>query len=442
MADVERINTPVEAAIAEHFAGVKATLPGDAGARETAFARFTEAGLPHRRVEEWKYTDLRNLMREAAALAPALSDDAARVALEASSWFAGVDAARIAIANGHVVASASDLADLPEGVSVETLSQALAVGHADLEHLGAIPEAGENIAVALNSAFMSDGVVIRVKAGTKVTMPLHLRFVITGEGAVATATRTLIVVEKGASVTLLESHDSADGLAHQPNNMVEMVVGDEAQVAQFRIDGHGTGAQALSTLTAHLGAHVAFDTLNIVARPGLVRHQVYMTFAGEHTKGAVRGATMLTGKQHADTTLFVNHVAPHCESRELFKTAIDGNATGVFQGRIAVAREAQKTDGQMMSSAVLLSDGATMNNKPELEIFADDVLCAHGATCGALDDDLLFYLMARGIPRPEAEALLIESFLGEAVEEAVDETDEDLREALLSVARTWLAARS
>jgi len=107
-----------------------------------------------------------------------------------------------------------------------------------------------------------------------------------------------------------------------------------------------------------------------------------------------------------------------------------------------VAREAQKTDGQMMSSAVLLSDGATMNNKPELEIFADDVLCAHGATCGALDDDLLFYLMARGIPRPEAEALLIESFLGEAVEEAVDETDEDLREALLSVARTWLAARS
>ena len=116
MADVERINTPVEAAIAEHFAGVKATLPGDAGSRETAFARFTEAGLPHRRVEEWKYTDLRNLMREAAALAPALSDDAAKAALEASPWFAGVHAARIAIANGHVVASASDLADLPEGV--------------------------------------------------------------------------------------------------------------------------------------------------------------------------------------------------------------------------------------------------------------------------------------------------------------------------------------
>ncbi len=442
MADVERINTPVETAIAEHFAGAKAALPGDSGARETAFARFIEAGLPHRRVEEWKYTDLRSVMRAAAPLAPALSDDAAKAALEASSWFSGVDAARIAIANGHVVASASDFADLPEGVSLETTAQALASGHADLAALGAIPEASENIAYALNSAFMSDGAVIRVAAGTKVETPLHLRFVVTGDSAVATATRTLVIVEKGASVTLLESHDSDDDLAHQPNNVVEIVAQDEATVAHMRIDGHGSSAQALSTLTAHLGAHVAFDTLNIVARPGLVRHQVFMTFAGEHTKGGVRGATMLNGKQHADTTLFVKHIAPHCESRELFKTAIDGNATGVFQGRIAVAKEAQKTDGKMMSAAVLLSDGATMNNKPELEIFADDVLCGHGATCGELDDDLLFYLMARGIPRPEAEALLIESFLGEAVEEAVDEADEDMREALLSVARTWLASRS
>ena len=169
-------------------------------------------------------------------------------------------------------------------------------------------------------------------------------------------------------MTLLESHDSADALAHQPNNMVEMVVGGRGAGRAFphrrpwrrragAIDPDGASGRACGV----------FDTLNIVARPGLVRHQVYMTFAGEHTKGGVRGATMLTGKQHADTTLFVNHVAPHCESRELFKTAIDGTATGVFQGRIAVAKEAQKTDGQMMSSAVLLSDGATMNNKPELE---------------------------------------------------------------------------
>ena len=130
------------------------------------------------------------------------------------------------------------------------------------------------------------------------------------------------------------------------------------------------------------------------------RHQVFLTFAGEHSKAHVNGATMLKGSQHADTTLVVDHAVPHCESRELFKTVIDGEATGVFQGKIIVRPHAQKTDGRMMSAALLLSEGGAMNNKPELEIFADDVQCAHGATCGELDEDLLFYLMARGLPQP------------------------------------------
>ncbi len=164
-----------------------------------------------------------------------------------------------------------------------------------------------------------------------------------------------------------------------------------------------------------------------------------MTFEGADSKGAVRGATMLSGDQHADTTLVVDHQGRGCKSRELFKTAIDGRGTGVFQGKITVAPEAQKTDGKMMSAAILLSEGGTMNNKPELEIFADDVLCAHGATCGELDDELLFYLMARGLPRPEAEALLIESFLGEAVEEGLEH--ELVGEALMGVVEGWLKAR-
>ncbi len=441
MADLKLMKTPAETALAESFAGAKDRLPGDAAARETAFARFVEAGLPHRRVEEWKYTDLRAVMREAAPLAPQLSDKAAEKAFSNAHPFGSIDAARIAIANGHVVASASDLADLPEGVTCVTLSQALAENHPLLASLGRIEGARTNVACALNAAFMTDGVVVHVAAGVAIERPLHLRFVVEGEGAVATATRSLVVVEEGASVTLLESHDSASGVGHQPNNVLEIVAGDRTRVQHMRVDSHGDGVLALSTLTAHLGAHVEFDTLNIVSRPGFTRHQVYMTFAGEHSNGGVRGATMLKGSQHADTTLFVEHVAPHCESRELFKTAIDGEATGVFQGKIAVARTAQKTDGKMMSSAVLLSEGGTMNNKPELEIFADDVLCAHGATCGALDDDLLFYLMARGLPRKEAEALLVESFLGEPVEEAVGEDDEAMRDALMSVVRDWLRAR-
>ena len=148
---------------------------------------------------------------------------------------------------------------------------------------------------------------------------------------------------------------------------------------------------------------------------------------------------MLNGRQHADATLLVDHVVPHCESRELFKTVLDDDSTGVFQGKIVVRPEAQKTDGKMMSAALLLSDGATMNNKPELEIFADDVVCGHGATCGALDDDLLFYIMSRGLPKHEAEQLLIQAFLGEAIETVENESVHD---ALVGIVEGWLRARA
>ena len=315
---------------------------------------------------------------------------------------------------------------------------ALAEGHPLLAKLGAVTGAEGNAAYALNAAFMTDGVVLHV---TKpVSERMALRFVTTGAEAVSTATRVLVVVEDDAALNLLETHESPNGVAHQPNGVVEFVVGDRAKVAHVRLNANGDQALSLSTITAHLGAEVAFGSRNVVAGSAVSRHQVWMTFAGPDAKGAVRGATMLSGDQHADTTLVVNHETTGCESRELFKHAIDGRGTGVFQGRINVAPGAQKTDGQMMSAAVLLSEEGTMNNKPELEIFADDVQCAHGATCGQLDDDLLFYLMARGLPRPEAEALLIESFLGEAVEEGLD--DEVVGEALMGVVEAWLKSRA
>ncbi|MGL5737110.1 MAG: SufB/SufD family protein, partial [Beijerinckiaceae bacterium] len=160
---------------------------------------------------------------------------------------------------------------------------------------------------------------------------------------------------------------------------------------------------------------------------------------GEGAQLDIGGATLLRGSQHHDVTLVVDHIAPHGESRELYRTVLDDSATGVFQGRINVAKDAQKTDGRMASNALMLSDNATMNNKPELEIFADDVQCAHGATCGALDDELLFYLMARGIPRREAEALMVESFAGAALEAIAHE---GLREALMARVTHWLQQRA
>jgi len=170
----------------------------------------------------------------------------------------------------------------------------------------------------------------------------------------------------------------------------------------------------------------------------VVRNQLFLKFDGEETVAGIRGATLLKGKQHADTTLVANHVARGCQSREMFKAVLDDEAHGVFQGRIIVQQGAQKTDARMMTQGLLLSERAEMDHKPELEIFADDVQCGHGATTGALDDEMKFYLMARGIPAAEAEALLIQAFLGEAIE-GIEHAG--LREALMDSVAAWLKAR-
>ncbi|MBM0207046.1 Fe-S cluster assembly protein SufD [Micromonospora sp. STR1s_5] len=272
-----------------------------------------------------------------------------------------------------------------------------------------------------------------------VEQTLHLRFVNSGQQSFGTATRVLVVVEEGASVTLLESHEGPDGLAYQPNDVIEFVVLDRAQVRHVRLNAEGKDALALSTLTARLGAEVSFNTINVVTGAQVSRHQVFLTFAGENSTARADGAGLLNGRQHADATLLVDHAVPHCTSRELYKTVLDDDATGVFQGKIIVRPHAQTTDGAMKSDTLLLSDGASMNNKPELEIFADDVVCGHGATCGALDEDLLFYLRSRGLPEAEAESLLLQAFVGQAIDTVENEA---ARDALIAVLEGWLKARA
>ena len=438
MAQVMPMRTAAETGLARLFETVSPNLPGDPAARAEAFRDFSDVGLPHRRVEAFKYTDLRAAMREAAPFAPAPDAATATAVLDGAAGFAGIAAARLSFVNGHLVREASDLSALPAGVTVTPLGKALAAGDPALANLNPVQQTRENVVYRLNSAFMADGAVIRVAAGARVPTPLHLRFVGTGSDAFATATRFLVMVEEGASIEILETHEGPDGVAYQPNDVMDVVIGDRATFRHARLNGEGRDALALSTLAVRLGAESRLETVNVVAGATLSRHQVYLGFQGESATAQVNGVAMIGAGRHADSTLLADHAAPGCESRELFKTVIDGEAVGVFQGKIIVQPHAQKTDGRMMSACVLLSDGGQMMNKPELEIFADDVQCAHGATCGALDDDLLFYLMARGIPRPEAENLMLSSFLGEAVEVVRNEA---AREQLEGVIESWLQAR-
>ena len=285
---------------------------------------------------------------------------------------------------------------------------------------------------------MGDGVVIHVAAGAAIERPIHLVFASTGDKPAALFTRSLVVVEKGARVMLVESHEGAAGRDYQVNTALELAVADNAHIDHIKITREGDKALHISSLMADVGAHARFNTFLFTTGGAVTRNQLFLRFAGEETIASIRGATLLSGKQHVDTTMVVDHAAVGCQSREVFKTVLDEQSRGIFQGKIIVQPDAQKTDAKMASHALMLSEEAETDNKPELEIYADDVQCGHGATAGDLDEDLLFYLRARGIPRAEAEALLIQAFVGDAIE-GIEHAG--LREALIEAVAGWLKAR-
>jgi Fe-S cluster assembly protein SufD len=246
--------------------------------------------------------------------------------------------------------------------------------------------------------------------------------------------RSLITIGNGARAMLVESHEGSDEF--QVNTAVELDVRANAHVDHVKITR--AGALHVSTLMARVGAQARFNEFLFTAGGAVVRNQLFVRFAGEGTVAGIRGASLTKHRQHVDTTLVVEHVAGGCTSREMFKSVLDGESHGIFQGKIIVRPHAQKTDAKMATHALLLSDYAEAANKPELEIFADDVQCGHGATSGALNAELLFYLKARGIPQNEAEALLIQAFVGEAVE-GIEHAG--LRDTLMGDVAAWLAGR-
>jgi len=441
-AEIKPMKTAAETALAEAFAAVRAKLPGDrhiAERRAAAFHSFDARGLPHRRVEEWKYTDLRALMRDAKPLVAAPDAQTKQRAKNAGKLLAGIGARRIAFVDGAFVPELSDLAGLESGLTIRPMAKALAEGDPLLaSRLGtAVPS--DDIAVALNTAFMGDGALVHVAPGVKLDRPIHLVFAFASGRAGAAFTRSLAVIEAGAQATLIESHEGPDGVDYQVNTALELFVGDGALLDHVKIGTEGSEAIHVSTLMSSLGANAKLRDLVYTTGGAVVRNQLFVRFAGEGASLALNGATLIKGRQHVDNTLLVDHAVPGGFSRELNKSVLDGESRSVFQGKIVVRPGAQKTDGKMMSQALLLSENAEADNKPELEIFADDVQCGHGATAGALDENLLFYLKARGIPQAEAEALLIQAFVGEAIEFL---EHPGIKDALMGAAAQWLGARN
>jgi Fe-S cluster assembly protein SufD len=432
--------TDTARALDDTFASARDRLPGTgtiAEMRQRAFEAYARAGLPHRRIEDWKYTDLRALMREALPLAAAPDASAlkrAKAALGNRSRAAGH---RLVLVDGVFAPTLSDLAALEAGVHVQVLREVLEKDGrtaADLLDNGT----ANGAMIALNAAMATDGVLIAIAEGTTLARPLQIVHVATRSSA-ASYTRSFLKVGNGARATLLESFIAAEGAtSYQTNDALTVKLGEGAELQHVRLMVDASDAINISTAILTIAAKARLNTFNMTSGGGVSRYQGYLTFAGEGAEVSANGVNLLNGKQHADTTLFLDHAVAHCTSREVFRSVVDEHAHSVFQGRIMVRPDAQKTDAKMMTRALLLSDEAEADNKPELEIFADDVTCGHGATTGALDESLLFYLRARGLSEKEAQSLLIQAFVGEAIESIASDA---LRELAIVTAQRWLAER-
>jgi Fe-S cluster assembly protein SufD len=429
-------------ALSDIFAVARSRLPGSgtlADTRQQAFAAYECAGLPHRRIEDWKYTDLRVLMRDVLPLAATPDAAALKRAAAALKLHAIAGVRRLVLVDGAFAPDLSETGELQKGLVVRTLREVLEAGDAELQAQLLTPENSDPM-VALNSAMMTDGVVIEVADGAVLTRPLHIVHIASGIVPASMFTRSLLKLGKTAAATLVESYIAAEGAkTYQVHDSLVVSIRDGARLDHVRLIEDGREAFNISSAVVTLGAKAHYNTFGMTSGSNVSRYQAVIAFAGEGSKVETNGVNLLNGRQHADTTLFLDHAVPNCSSREIFRAVVDDRGHSVFQGRIIVRPKAQKTDAKMMTRALLLSDEAEADNKPELEIFADDVTCGHGATTGALDESLLFYLRARGLSEKEAQALLIQAFVGEAIESIANDA---LRELAIAAAQRWLAARS
>ncbi len=379
-------------------------------ARKDALARVRTMGLPSRRDEYWKYTDPTTLV-QAEAPSASLFDPGE------SPIFGDIDRLRLVFVDGEFDAEASDDPALA-GVTIERLSDAAATDihwakdlYGELEERGQVPV--QRPLAALNSAFAADGLVIR--ASGKAERAVAIEY-LHGDETSDAMLHHVIRLEEGADLTILETGPAAARF----NKVMEVDIADGAAFHHVRAQGRDHERRTATHVFARLGERSTFKSFTLSVNGVLTRNEVVIELTGDDAVAHVAGAAVGDGDFHHDDTVFITHDAVGCESRQVFKKVLRNGATGVFQGKILVKKDAQKTDGYQISQSLLLDDDAQFLAKPELEIYADDVACSHGSTSGAIDDDALFYLRSRGLPEGQAQDLLVLAFLAEAIEEIDD----------------------
>ncbi len=425
---VEREPATAVAAYLADFERFRRELPAEpsfVGAlRRQAIERFGELGFPSTRQEEWRFTSVAPLAR--THFEPANGTRAGGAA-EAVAEHALAAGSRLVFVNGRFTPELSSLAGLPPGVVVDSLAHVLAREPERLEaHLGRHAKFAEHPFVALNTAFMTDGAFVELPRGAVIEEPLQILHLTTGMGTtgkgttgarpIVTFPRNLVVAGEASQSIVVETFAGLADHEYFTCAVTEIVAGPGAVVDHYKVQKESVAAFHLATLQFHQERSSSLFSHSISTGGGLVRNDVNAVLGGEGVECTLNGLYVLRGTQFLDNHMRVDHAKPHGSSYELFKGILDGKSRAVFNGRIFVAKGAQKTDAKQSSRNLLLSKEALVNANPQLEIFANDVKCTHGSTVGQLDDDAIFYLRSRGIGEDAARSLLTYAFASDIVE--------------------------
>ena len=383
--------------------------------REDGFARFCETGFPTTHDEDWRFTNISAISRTSFSL----GNGAARVSTsDLKSWRVDDTAARLVFIDGHFVRELSQFGALPAGVAVSGLKEEIANNSTTLEaHLGRYLNIQRDPFSALNTAFVEDGAFVHVGRGVSLEAPIHLLFVSTTADAPRMLhPRNLLVFEQESQATVIEEYVSLGGGTIFCNTATELVAGENSTVSHYMLEREDREAFNISTLRIQQERSANVASHSLLLGGGLVRNNVHPVLSGEGGECLINGLFVGDGRQHLDNYMHVEHASPHCSSRQFYNGILDGKAHGVFHGRIVVHKDAQKTDAKQTNRNLLLSDDAQIDTKPQLEIYADDVKCTHGATIGQIEENALFYLRSRGVDEVSARRMLLMAFAGECLD--------------------------
>jgi Fe-S cluster assembly protein SufD len=411
------------------------------GLRERGFARFCEVGFPTTKNEDWRFTNVNAIAQTPFQLAHDVRRSEATYSDTLDACRIPGAACQLVFLNGRFASELSDLGNLPQGVRAGSLAQAIAQDGASLEpHLGRYLNIERDAFSALNTAFIEDGAYVYLPRGTVLEAPICFLFIsLPGNDPEMTNPRNLIVAENATEASIVEDYVSLGSGVSFSNVVTELVAGEDAVISHYMIEREDRQVFNVSTLRTQQARSSNVSSHSVLLGGGLVRNNIHPVLAGEGGECLINGLFIGNGHQHMDNYMLVEHASPHCGSRQFYNGILDGHSHGVFHGRIIVHKDAQKTDAKQTNRNLLLSDDAQIDTKPQLEIYADDVKCTHGATIGQVEENALFYMRSRGIEETEARSLLLLAFANECLDRM---KSAPVRDYLRDLVQGWLPGTS